>query len=165
MSERMRRMLSLSALFSSLRSSEPSAVRPEGPPETNGMRRGKGVRKETTEVTEDEELTTLGILSAHFARRYHFICLGLTARSSLFPSHSSSTPLGSPPRSGRPSAGPEESGDGEGKRTPRGTTNESDDRWPLLVSVRHSSSPIVVSSLRPTREAAPPAGKECRETT
>ena len=66
------------------------------------------------EVTEDEELTTLGILSAHFARRYHFICLGLTARSSLFPSHSSSTPLGSPPRSGRPSAGPEESGDGEG---------------------------------------------------
>lgn len=23
---------------------------------------------------EDEELTTLGILSAHFARRYHFIC-------------------------------------------------------------------------------------------
>lgn len=36
---------------------------------------------------------------------------------------------------------------------------------PLLVSVRHSSSPIVVSSLRPTREAAPPAGKECRETT
>lgn len=106
--------MSLSALFSSLRSSEPSAVRPEGPPETNGMRRGKGVRKETTEVTEDEELTTLGILSAHFARRYHFICLGLTARSSLFPSHSSSTPLGSPPRSGRPSAGPEESGDGVG---------------------------------------------------
>lgn len=40
--------MSLSALFSSLRSSEPSAVRPEGPPETNGMRRGKGVRKETT---------------------------------------------------------------------------------------------------------------------
>ena len=39
--------MSLSALFSSLRSSEPSAVRPEGPPETNGMRRGKGVRKET----------------------------------------------------------------------------------------------------------------------
>lgn len=31
------------------------------------------MRKETTEVTEDEELTTLGILSAHFARRYHFI--------------------------------------------------------------------------------------------
>lgn len=80
------------------------------------------MRKETTEVTEDEELTTLGILSAHFARRYHFICLGLTARSSLFPSHSSSTPLGSPPRSGRPSAGPEESGDGEGKRTRRGTS-------------------------------------------
>lgn len=24
---------------------------------------------------EDEELTTLGILSAHFARRYHFILL------------------------------------------------------------------------------------------
>ena len=34
---------------------------------------------------------------------------------------------------------------------------------PLLVSVRHSSSPIVVSSLRPNREAAPPAGKEWRE--
>lgn len=104
------------------------------------------MRKETTEVTEDEELTTLGILSAHFARRYHFICLGLTARSSLFPSHSSSTPLGSPPRSGRPSAGPEESGDGEGKRTPRGTTNESDDRWPLLSfpchSLRSPSSPL-----------------------
>ena len=43
------------------------------------------MRKETTEVTEDEELTTLGILSAHFARRYHFICLGLTARSCLSP--------------------------------------------------------------------------------
>ena len=80
------------------------------------------MRKETTEVTEDEELTTLGILSAHFARRYHFICLGLTARSSLFPSHSSSTPLGSPPRSGRPSAGPEESGvrmGGKGRKQPR----------------------------------------------
>lgn len=35
-----------SALFSSLRSSEPSAVRPFGPPEMNGMRRGKGVRKD-----------------------------------------------------------------------------------------------------------------------
>lgn len=34
---------------------------------------------------------------------------------------------------------------------------------PLLVSVRHSSSPIVVSSLRPNREAAPPAGKEWRD--
>lgn len=44
----------------------------------------------------------------------------------------------------------------------------SDERWvggALLASVRHSSPPIVGSSLRPTREAAPPAGKECKETT
>lgn len=71
----------------------------------------------------------------------------------------SSTPLGSPPRSGRPSAGPEESGDGEGKRTPRGTTNESDDRWPLLSSLV-TFSPLTLVPYPPP--LAPQAGREPR---
>lgn len=37
----------------------------------------------TTGRRDTGESTTLGILSAHFARRYHFICLGLTARPAV----------------------------------------------------------------------------------